>query len=188
MYFSTGAGLSTVGLKQLGEVLENRLTMRSTNNTNRLVRHVSSVSGVDVESLAKKVGIIFVRAADDVRIAQRFIAGFGQAIDLSPRSGRLKAESESVGSVISRPFHGLIHKCRLEPSTKVLGYSHLVCSADDINSDFSTLSAGPSRYEINSSGFASASSRRAKYLPTSDPSTKEWWTSIEKGNRARSCS
>jgi hypothetical protein len=37
---------------------------------------------------------------------------------------------------LSRPFHGLICKCRLAPSTKVLGYCHLVRSADATNSDF----------------------------------------------------
>jgi hypothetical protein len=45
--------------------------------------------------------MIFVREADDVKVAQRFIAGFGRATDLSPRSGRLKAMvSEKSISVV----------------------------------------------------------------------------------------
>jgi hypothetical protein len=59
----------------------------------------------------------FVREADDVKIAQRFIAGFACTMNVSPRSGRLKAKSESARN-LNRPFHGLICKYRLEPSTK----------------------------------------------------------------------
>ena len=32
---------------------------------------------------------------------------------------------------LSRPLHGLLDKCRPDPSTKVLGYFHIVRSADE---------------------------------------------------------
>jgi hypothetical protein len=52
-------------------------------------------------TLLKKVLMIFVREADDVKVVQRFIAGFGRATDLSPGGGRLKAMvSEKSISVV----------------------------------------------------------------------------------------
>ena len=93
--------------------------------------------------LAQKVTCISSAGADDLKIAQRFIAGVRLGNRFSPRSGRLKAKSRiSITAEISetlnfsRPFHGLICKPRIDPSAKVLGYCHSVRFADDTNSAF----------------------------------------------------
>ena len=96
-----------------------------------------------MKGFAQKVACISSAGADDVKIAQRFIAGVRSGKRFSPRSGRLKTKSRiSITAEISetlsfsRPFHGLICKSRFDPSTKVLGYSHSVRFADNTNFRF----------------------------------------------------
>jgi hypothetical protein len=98
-----------------------------------------------------------VRGADDVKIAQRFIAGVQSGRHITPRSGRLKIDTilaeknqSSRGSFnLSRPFHGLSCKSRLDPSTQVLGFSHFVRSADEALPSFFGK-ARPGHFFLNS--------------------------------------
>src|SRR5436190_22982089 len=67
------------------------------------------------QRLCQKVGMPVVRGADDVKIAQRFIAGVQSGRRISPRSGRMKMDtimaeknrSSRESFNLSRPFHGL---------------------------------------------------------------------------------
>jgi hypothetical protein len=59
---------------------------------------------------------------------QNGCASFSQIENASrPRSGRpeIRPESEKPSN-LSRPLHGLFDKSRPDPSTKVLGYFHIV--------------------------------------------------------------
>jgi len=71
--------------------------------------------------------MLLVREADRVRIAQRFIAGRSAA--KLTQSAKRTAENQAgilrATFNLSRPLHGLLDT-RTDPSTKVLGYFHIV--------------------------------------------------------------
>jgi hypothetical protein len=69
------------------------------------------------QSLTRKLGFI-VRGADKMKVNQSVKRG--AETDWTPQET----------TVLSLSFHGLIGKSRLEPTTAVLGYAHLVCSTD----------------------------------------------------------
>jgi hypothetical protein len=119
------------------------------------------------QSFIGKVGLFIVRGADDVKIAQRFIAGIWT--ERTSQSAKRTAEKNRTPQKtidLSHPFHGLIGKTRFEPSTEVLGYSHLVRSADDTNPAFLGKAAqqNPSPSPSSSSQTAEQKAARDKRL------------------------
>src|SRR5437016_11102434 len=78
---------------------------------------------------ARKVGTVFVRCADDMKIAHRFIGGSKREPE-SQSVKRTADDQQNTGSSAVRCADLMI--CLPgDPSTKVLGYFHLVRCADD---------------------------------------------------------
>src|SRR5436309_6771643 len=82
-----------------------------------------------INQLSPKTKLLLVREADRVRIARRFIAR-GSAAKLT-QSAKRTAENQAgilrAAINLNRPLHGLLDT-RTDPSTKVLGYFHIVRS------------------------------------------------------------
>src|SRR5881398_2585152 len=78
---------------------------------------------------ARKVGTVFVRCADDMKITHRFIGGSKR----EPESQSVKRTADDQQNTGVQPSAARTAMICLpgDPSTKVLGYFHLVRCADD---------------------------------------------------------
>jgi hypothetical protein len=80
--------------------------------------------------LTEKASGWVVRYADDVKVAQRFIAGFRRATDnQSARTAEMREIGSSGERYLSRPFHGLSFIFDVIPALKC--WAIVISSAKD---------------------------------------------------------
>src|SRR5437016_2068213 len=89
---------------------------------------------------ARKVGAVFVRCADDMKIAHRFIGGSKR----EPESQSVKRTADDQQNTGVQPSAADLMICLPgDPSTKVPGYFHFVRCADDNYQTFRAESVQP---------------------------------------------